>query len=117
MQVNYGNGEVKELKSFEIIKENLPKINCTAQRTIEKEIKKLIDLSHRFWGIGGLATCSNVSIESLDDENITVLATILYAGVSWENKRSTFPIKLITDEDEFVKKYSEYVEEHKNLFV
>ena len=102
------------MNDFEIIKENLPKIDFTAQQNVEEAIKRIIESNEKFFKLNSVEYSEYVELIGLDKENVTVKITI-YWGDEWEDEYIEIPIRAITDENEFKKYVKEKEEEELRL--
>ena len=99
------------MSDFDIIKENLPKINFNAQYNTEEAIQRIIESNKKFFKLESYSRIGYIEIDSLNDENVTVRFSAWFGYSEYDDFNFTIPIKALMGEEEF----ADYVKEQEEL--
>jgi hypothetical protein len=99
------------MTDFDVIKENLPKINFNAQYNTEEAIRRIIESNKKFFKLESYSRIGYLEIDSLNDEDITVRFSAWFGYSEYDDLNVSIPIKALMGEKEF----ADYVKEQEEL--
>lgn len=106
------------MSDFNVIKENLPKVDFKAKKKIEESLRSILIDNEKFFKISDYSYLEYIEVDEITDNEIEISGVGCLCSMGYqdcENFCIRIPIRAITDEKEFEKYVKEKEEEELRL--